>query len=254
MPNHVFHHFAMSNLTDKQKEILKKIESNQHGLCGYYIPIPEDLINTQSPANVVSESEYERIMEENKNIDRTKPFFYEPKPITKAMQSRLIQLYGHDNWYDWSNDRWGTKWGCYDNDIDGETYTCTTAWSPMRPEIVELFALDFPNFTWHWEEEQGFGATIVVENGEIVESDDYGYIKFNTIANYKQDENDKYGTDICFTIGRPSSLSTEEVLPGFYVDHNFYSDGYLGKTVPDDIFNKLSEEEKEIVLSHYNKL
>lgn len=253
MPNHVYHHFAMSNLTDKQKEILNKIQSNHHGLCGYYIPMPEDLINTQSPPNVVSESEYERIMEENKKIDRSKPFFYEPKPITKMMQDRLIQLYGHDNWYNWACERWGTKWGCYDNDIDGETYTCTTAWSPMRTEIVELFALDFPDFTWHWEEEQGYGATIVFENGEIVDGDEYDILVWETVANYKQDENDKFGTDICFTIGRPESMSTELILPGFYEDQNF-TDGYIGQIIPDDIFNKLSDEHKENILSCYKKL
>jgi hypothetical protein len=244
----------MSNLTDKQKEILKKIESCHHGLCGYYIPMPEELMHTQSPSNVVSESEYKRILKENEKIDRSKPYFYEPKPITKKMQERLLKLFGHDNWYDWSYDRWGTKWGCYDNDIDGETYTCTTAWSPMRLEIVELFALDFPDFTWHWEEEQGYGATIVFENGEIVDGDTYDALEWETIANYKQDENDKFGTDICFTIGRPESMSTELILPGFYEDQNFYTDGYIGQTIPNDIFNKLSQEEQETIVSLYKRL
>jgi hypothetical protein len=250
MQNHVYHHFAMSNLTDKQKEILKKIKSNHHGLCGYYIPMPEDLKDTQSPANVVSESEYERIMEENKKIDRSKPFVYEPKPITKIIQDRLIQLYGHDNWYDWANERWGTKWGCYDNDIDGETYTCTTAWSPMHNFIVDIFAQDFPNFTWHWEEEQGYGSTYVVEHGILVDYDYYDELEWKPIANYKQDEDDEFGTDICFTLGRPATLSTEVILPGFYEDQNF-TFGYIGQTIPDDIFNKLSSEDQEKIISLY---
>lgn len=253
MPNHVYHHFAMSNLTDKQKEILNKIQSNHHGLCGYYIPMPEDLINTQSPPNVVSESEYERIMEENKKIDRSKPFFYEPKPITKMMQDRLIQLYGHDNWYNWACERWGTKWGCYDNDIDGETYTCTTAWSPMRLEIVEIFKLDFPDFTWHWEEEQGYGATYVVENGILVDYDYYDQLDWESVGEYKEEDNTD-STQLCFTIGRPASLSTEAVPPGFYKDYDFHEDAYIGETIPNDIFNKLSDEDQEKVLSCYKKL
>ena len=251
MPNHVSHHFAMSNLSDKQKEILKKIESCHHGMCGYYVPMPEDLTNTSSPVNIVSESEYERIMEQNKLIDRTKPYYYEPKPITKAMQDRLIQLYGADNWYDWSNDKWGTKWGCYDNDIDGETYTCTTAWSPMRQEIVELFALDFPNFTWHWEEEQGYGATYVFEDGQIVDYDDYDCVSLKPIGEY--DEGEGFATALCYTEGRSASLSTEEIPMGFYRDYSFNEEDYLGETLAEDIFNLLDKDTKEKVLEIYNK-
>lgn len=250
MPNHVYHHFAMSNLTDKQKEILKKIEENPKGMCGHYVPMPDDILNTTSPTNIVSESEYERIMEENKKIDRSKPFFYEPKPITKAMQDRLLQVYGHDNWYDWAYERWGTKWGCYDNDIDGETYTCSTAWSPMRLEIVELFALDFPNFTWHWEEEQGYGMTVVYKDGLIVEEDSYDSIPFETIGEYKED---KWTSFVVYTTGRPESMSTEIVLPGFYKDYDFYEDGYLGETLPDNILNQLDEESRKKVLEIVSK-
>jgi hypothetical protein len=252
MPNHVQHHFAMSNLTDKQKEILQKISSNHHGLCGYYVPMPNDFINTQSPANVVSEAEYKRIMEENKKIDRTQPFFYEPKPITKKMQDRLIKLYGYDNWYDWANDIWGTKWGCYDNHIDGQTYNCTTAWSPMRDEIVELFALDFPSFIWHWEEEQGYGRTVIFENGEFVDGDEYEAVECEKIGSYKEEENDEYGIVICHTYGRPETLSTEEVSKGFYKDYDFNGDGYLGQTLPMDIYLRLDDETQEEVLKYYH--
>ena len=254
MPNHVYHHFAMSNLSDKQKEILKKIESNHHGLCGYYIPMPNEMTQTQSPINVVSESEYERIMEENKKIDRTKPFFYEPKPITKAMQDRLIQLYGHDNWYDWANDRWGTKWGCYDSDIDGETLRCTTAWSPMRIEIVELFALDFPDFTWHWEEEQGYGQTMIFENGKFVDGDSYDPPEFITVGEFKEKiGDDTWTTQIVYTYGRPETLSTDLIPPGFYKDYCFDEDSHLGDVVPMDIFRQLTVEQQEKVITLYHQ-
>jgi len=25
-----------------------------------------------------------------------------------------------DNWYHWNIDNWGTKWGCYDQDVEGD--------------------------------------------------------------------------------------------------------------------------------------
>ena len=61
MPNHVYHHFAMSDLTDEQKEILQKIVNTPNGICGYYFPMPEDIRNTTSPTRVVSEAEYKKI-------------------------------------------------------------------------------------------------------------------------------------------------------------------------------------------------
>ena len=50
------------------------------------------------------------------------------------------------NWYDWANENWNTKWGCYDFRIDDEVIYFTSAWSPISSDIIEMFAKDFPSF------------------------------------------------------------------------------------------------------------
>jgi hypothetical protein len=67
MPNHVYHHIIFNTtLSSKQKEILKEIGQNNRGICGYYLPMPDDLIYTSSPAKIVSQEEYDETM---KRID-----------------------------------------------------------------------------------------------------------------------------------------------------------------------------------------
>ncbi len=56
---------------------------------------------------------------------------------------RLRKLHGADNWYDWSLNKWGTKWNSYNEVITEEEddyviYTFDTAWSPPEPIIFAL--------------------------------------------------------------------------------------------------------------------
>ena len=94
MPNHVYNRLSFPELSDKQKQILEVIASTQNGLCGYYRPMPDDLRNTTSPPQVVSQRDYNRIMKENAKIDRSKEWYHEPKPITQKMQVELLRKYG----------------------------------------------------------------------------------------------------------------------------------------------------------------
>jgi hypothetical protein len=241
MPNHVFHHVSFGpELTVEQLQKLEEITKVHNGICGYYCPMPEEIRNTTSPTKIVSEAEYKRIMKENESIDRTQPWYYEPKPITKKMQTKLLDAYGLDNWYDWAHEKWGTKWGCYDNELDGHSLHFTTAWCPLNTEIMLDFAKDFPNFTWHWEEEQGYGVTMEFVGGEIVEEDSYDYIEWTNICQYTDEKGITW--DVLHTIGRPASLSTEEVIEGFYLDYSFEHHTYLGKNLPDYVIAQLDSE------------
>lgn len=84
------------------------------------------------------------------------------------------------NWYDWNNKKWGTKWDASDPEcgevepspvgrLDGFpnlTYSFQTAWSPPCPVLAELSRL-FPAVQIYnrWTEEQGFGEVVIHQNG-----------------------------------------------------------------------------------------
>ena len=181
MPNHVYNWVALGELSAPQQEKLNAIINTHNGLCGYYRPMPEEIRNTTSPTRIVSEAEYKKIMKENEKIDKTQPYYYEPKPITEKMQKALMDKYDCDNWYDWALKHWGTKWGCYDTELDGDTLRFTTAWSVLDLDIVQQFAQDFPSFELHFEEEQGWGGTIEFVDGEFVSMEEFDIPKWSDI-------------------------------------------------------------------------
>jgi hypothetical protein len=133
MPNHVYNWISVEEKYAEKIEEIAKV-----GLAQYYKPMPKELEKTTFP-------------------DET---------MTKKRSDHLIKLYGHNNWYEWAIDNWGTKWGCYDNEYDKvDMYTYTTAWSPLDMELLDMLAKDIPTFCFGWEEEQGFGQEWEYKNG-----------------------------------------------------------------------------------------
>jgi len=111
------------------------------------MPMPDELKGTRSPMDIVSQEEYDS------NLNQ------ENKPITQEMSNRFKKEYGHDNWFDWSQDNWGTKWDvdCEEVHIDdwGEVeYRFDTAWGPPEPIYKHLREL-FPklNISWFYRED-----------------------------------------------------------------------------------------------------
>ena len=63
-----------------------------------------------------------------------------------------------DRWYDWRNQNWGTKWDCYEVQIDEELpygfeVTFDTAWAPPEP-VCEAIREKYPDISvqWHYDE------------------------------------------------------------------------------------------------------
>lgn len=56
------------------------------------------------------------------------------------------EMYGADNWYDWSCKNWGTKWNSYSGEWynEGESIQFDTAWSTPEP-IYRALTRKFPN-------------------------------------------------------------------------------------------------------------
>jgi hypothetical protein len=95
-------------------------------------------------------------------------------------QASNIAKYGYKDWYDWSYDTWGTKWGDCDTDIgkpmqlnNGQwevQANYQTAWGPADAGFLKVSAL-FPEllFTFDYDEEAGFFAGVeAYSKGETV--------------------------------------------------------------------------------------
>lgn len=250
MPNHVYHYIVFTKpLNDKQLETLEKIVTNPHGICGHYKPMPEELVNTSAPSRIVSEEEYQKYL---KLVENNEPQPY-AQALTQAMSDELVYKYGYDNWYDWANSfqNWNTKWGCYDTELDDNLLRCTTAWSPFSDAVFEMFIKDFPDVEWQWDEEQGYGCTTVTEDGEIIAQEYYDAIEWSVVGKFKENPDDKWEQIICWTPGRLETMSTELVPPGFYLDYSEHE--FIGETLPMEIYNQLTDEEREQVIKSYFK-
>jgi hypothetical protein len=227
MPNHVYNRISFTDLSDEQRQKLEVIASTLNGLCGYYRPMPDDIRNTTSPPQVVSQRDYNRIMKENAKIDRSKEWYHEPKPITQKMQVELKRKYGVDNWYDWAYKNWGTKWGCYDHELDGNTIRFSTAWSVFDVSILDALAVDFPYFSLHFEEENGWGGYIEYADGEESSFVDYEAPMWAcTDINTNDGDITKLLADI------PDSNYREGAEVGYYYDYD------LNQPVPNKVLKK----------------
>jgi len=77
----------------------------------------------------------------------------------------------------WCIDNWGTKWGFYEIDVEGEShgyveYTFLTAWSPISPVIHKMSQM-FPLLTFDYyaeEEANEFDIREVYLDGELIHS------------------------------------------------------------------------------------
>lgn len=82
-----------------------------------------------------------------------------------------------NNWYNYNVREWGTKWDVsytsyVETNADGDSstavYSFDTAWSPPEP-VFRAMVEQYPElqFDIWWEEEQGYGAELVGEAGEL---------------------------------------------------------------------------------------
>lgn len=123
----------------------------------------------------------------------------------RKQQESNIAKYGHKDWYDWSYDNWGTKWGDCDTDIsepmefsDGSWEVQArymTAWGPADAGFLKVSAM-FPTllFTFDYDEEAGFFAGVhAFRDGAIVFESMYEPCEYEGELDYDDYESiDKY--------------------------------------------------------------
>jgi hypothetical protein len=95
--------------------------------------------------------------------------------VTSDMKDRLKREYGHDNWYDWRIDNWGTKWDTDESSQNIIEHTdenfwidFDSAWSPPI-EWVKRVSNMYPTLTFeitYMEEGMGFCGKFLCIGGE----------------------------------------------------------------------------------------
>lgn len=99
-----------------------------------------------------------------------------PADVYRENLSREDQIKypGDKNWYDWSINHWGTKWGNYDTapvEITPKSIKLrfNTAWAPPTAWMMNV-SKQFPNlkFSNKWKDEMGPRGSETFQNGETI--------------------------------------------------------------------------------------
>ena len=172
MPNWCFNEVKVTADTEEElKEFVlfvENMERDEHGVNRVFsfdsiLPIPEELKNTESPRYLATQKEMAEIYTTN-DIDSAEYKYKIQKYITQENSDKLVEKYGSDNWYDWANENWGTKWDAsnadiYINDLNNDyfaEYQFETAWSPPDG-IYNALVKRFPELLISWfYREEGF--------------------------------------------------------------------------------------------------
>lgn len=174
MPNHISNILSVKGTTEQVKEVIN-ILLDENGAITFnnFFPMPEELRGTTSPTRIVTQDEYDEAIRIREEKAKKGDSFLPSLPITKEMQKELLDKYGVDNWYDWSVQNWGTKWGAYDGyKISDDSVFFNTAWStPFN--AIEKLSEQFPEVEISVEyADEDFGYNVgqyTFSGGELVD-------------------------------------------------------------------------------------
>jgi hypothetical protein len=143
------------------------------------LPTPPELCGKTAPASIVTEEERQKFFKER---DMNNNLFHCSEPITKEMSKDFIERFGHNNWYFWNIDNWGTKWDADVYHIESNLLTepnssevtikvCfSTAWSPPTNwfnSLCDMLRDDEVSMEIRYSESgMGFAGTHYFNSGE----------------------------------------------------------------------------------------
>jgi len=155
MPNHVINCLEVIGEPKEVKAFVALVSHNKSDVFDFnkIISIPEELAGTNSPVEILSQEQIDQTKKKYskfiKDNVRSKYSF----GMTEEDSRRLIAKYGCNNWYDWNNFNWGTKWNAYEVSKwkftnDGASVSFYTAWSPPLP-LLRHTSKKFPNLIFN---------------------------------------------------------------------------------------------------------
>ena len=143
MPNHC--HNRVTFYSEDKPELIQKLYKifKSDNIFGQFVPEPDWKTTPDENAELP-------VLEEHKNKNGDVVFTTYKFPTSGKTD---------DRWYSWRLQNWGTKWDCYEVQIDdsemhyGFEVTFDTAWSPPEEvcyAIKEQF--DNPSVSWFYDE------------------------------------------------------------------------------------------------------
>lgn len=141
MPNWCLNTLTVSAKGDSLSRAKELMFKNEEFAFSAALPMPEELVATSSPNNIITEKEREDLIKQGLPLQVTygtgTDFEFTKNLFTKSMIKDLESKYdGASNWYDWRINNWGCKWEANPEDSfithreDGFTVDFTTPWSP----------------------------------------------------------------------------------------------------------------------------
>jgi hypothetical protein len=191
MPNHTANNFTITGPIADIKRFIDIAKDGDTELSfNKLVPMPDELRGISSPVRIMTQAEIDEVWAtwNKQKADGTLSEYQKGGPfglgITQETSDRLIEKYGTNDWYEWAVKNWGTKWDCYDvtswditenGDNSSATIYYETAWSPAT-QMWEKVSRDYPTIQFFHEfadEGGGFVGNQLIQNGDIVEDNDY---------------------------------------------------------------------------------
>ena len=149
----------------------------------------------------------------------------------------MKEKYGVNDWYEWCNRYWGTKWGDYDHNgcdhEDGESiasFVFNSAWSPPIEGFVKVSS-QFPKLLFLLSYEEGgmgfLGASLIIDG--VLVHDVEG--KYPDMDDYKADEDDYDYEKHYEAVGENIAECEQEVLSLLPKSHEKYGNKLVKTTV-----------------------
>lgn len=103
------------------------------------------------------------LMRALEQAETTGPLTWDDDRFEQFLQmQRNVRAYGYPTWYDWSVERWGTKWNAYECErvLGSNVVTFQTAWGMPNKVALALFEkAGAATIQWEWADEDAGNNT-----------------------------------------------------------------------------------------------
>ena len=168
----------------KYKDIKENPAKYFNGFANYYVDL-----NKTKKANIAKLKEILNGKTVDVITDGWGPDAKVLREVTGEEYFNLQQKYGFHNWYDYHNEKWGTKWDAFEVGIGNDEIAFTTAWAAPFPIFEKICAM-FPKKEIEFEAEY--------EDNYFIAGANY-YGKFNITEEHEMEYEDEEDEEEIYT-------------------------------------------------------